>query len=69
MRVVVLCAEPGAAREDPESIGNILGDLGCDVRLGRFDCGELDEEDLVQRPATLVLVDAGDELELSLIHI
>jgi len=63
MRVVVLSAEPEAVSEDPEKIPAILSDLGCDVRLGRFDCGGLDEEDLTQRPATLVVVDAGDELE------
>src|SRR5687768_6991210 len=63
MRVVVLCAEPEAARADPESIANVLADLGCDVRIGRFDCGELDEEDLVKRPTTIVVVDAGDEIE------
>jgi DNA-binding response OmpR family regulator len=63
MRVVVLCGEPEAAREDPESIANILSDLGCDVRVGRFDCGDLDDEELVRRPASMVIVDAADELE------
>ncbi|MBI4510943.1 MAG: response regulator transcription factor [Deltaproteobacteria bacterium] len=42
---------------------SILRDLGCNVRAGRFDCGDLDEEDLARRPATLVVVDAGDEVE------
>lgn len=63
MRVVVLCAEPEAAERDPESIPSMLRDLGCDVRTGRFDCGDLEEEELGRRPATLVVVDAGDELE------
>jgi DNA-binding response OmpR family regulator len=33
------------------------------VRVGRFDCGGLDEEDLLKRPVTIVIVDAGDEVE------
>ncbi len=62
MRVVVLCAEPEVAERDPESVATILRDLGCDVRLGRFDCGGLDEEDLRDRPPNFVVVDAGDEV-------
>jgi DNA-binding response OmpR family regulator len=60
---VVVCAEPELAERDPESIPSMLRDLGCDVRAGRFDVGDLSEEDLWKRPATLVVVDAGDELE------
>jgi DNA-binding response OmpR family regulator len=63
MRVVVLCAEPSGADVDPESVAGMLRDLGCDVRCGRFDMGGLDDDDLHKRPATLVVVDAGDELE------
>jgi DNA-binding response OmpR family regulator len=63
MRVVVLCAEPEAAERDPESMVSVLRDLGCNMRVGRFDCGKLSEEDLAKRPATIVVVDAGDELE------
>jgi DNA-binding response OmpR family regulator len=63
MRVVVLCAEPEGADLDPESVAGMLRDLGCDVRCGRFDLGGLDEDDLHKRPATIVLVDAGDEIE------
>lgn len=62
MRVVVLCAEPENALGDPDSVAAILRDLGCRVILGRFDLGDLDEEDLLRRPATMVVVDAGDEL-------
>jgi DNA-binding response OmpR family regulator len=63
MRVVVLCAEPESCDRDPESIASVLRDLGCDVLSGRFDLGLLDEADLLQRPVTLVIVDAGDEIE------
>jgi DNA-binding response OmpR family regulator len=63
MRVVVLCAEPEASEKDPESVVSILRDLGCDVLSGRFDLGLLDEADLQKRPATIVVVDAGDEVE------
>src|SRR5262245_3540824 len=63
MRVVVLCAEPEGAERSPDTIASILRDLGCDVRCGRFDLGDVDEEELARRPASIVIVDAGDELE------
>ncbi len=63
MRVVVLCAEPEAADGTPDSIPSMLRDLGCDVTVGRFDVGDLDEEELARRQPTVVIVDAGDELE------
>ncbi len=63
MRVVVLCAEPEGALEDPQAVAAVLQELGCDVLVGRFDGGGLDEEGLIERPPTLVVVDAGDELD------
>jgi DNA-binding response OmpR family regulator len=66
MRVVVLCAEPelvDQAGQAGDSIPSILRDLGCDVTVGRFDVGDLDEEALARAPAGIVIVDAGDELE------
>jgi DNA-binding response OmpR family regulator len=63
MRVVVLTAEPELAERDPESIPHILRDLGCDVLVGRFDAGDLNEDALAKTPAGIVVVDAGDELE------
>jgi len=65
MRVVVLCAEPEQLEKDKEddSIPMILRDLGCHVTIGRFDVGDVDEETLIARPASMVVVDAGDELE------
>src|SRR5262244_43956 len=63
MRVVVLCAEPEAADQATDSIPSMLRDLGCDVVVGRFDVGDLNEEELARTPATVVVVDAGDELE------
>jgi len=62
VRVVVLCSEPEVASRDPESVVSALIDLGCRVDVGRFDLGELDEEGLLERPATIVVVDAGDEV-------
>jgi len=62
VRVVVLCAEPEAAEQDAESLPSILRDLGCDVTVGRFDAGDMDEEELWKHRATIALVDAGDEL-------
>ncbi len=58
----MLCAEPELARTDPESVIAILGDLGCRVTPGRFDLGDLDEEELLRTPPTIVVVDAGDDL-------
>jgi DNA-binding response OmpR family regulator len=63
MRVVVLCAEPESAERDPESVASILRDLGCDVLCGRFDLGLIDDLELHRRPASIVVVDAADELE------
>jgi DNA-binding response OmpR family regulator len=63
MRVVVLCAEPETAERDPESVSSILRDLGCDVVLGRFDLGLIDDLELHRRPASIVVVDAGEEIE------
>jgi DNA-binding response OmpR family regulator len=62
VRVVVICGEPEQALSDPDSAATVLNDLGCRVVLGRFDLGDLDEEELLKRPATIVVVDAGDEL-------
>jgi len=63
VRVVVLCAEPETSRTDPESVASVLGDLGCAVQVGRFDLGGIDEEDLLRRPANLVVIEAGDDLQ------
>lgn len=63
MRIVVLCAEPEISETDAESIPHILRDLGCDVTVGRFDVGDLDEETLAKNAPGIVVVDAGDELE------
>ncbi len=66
MRVVVLTAEPELAERDPESIPQVLRDLGCDVVVGRFDAGDLDEDELLRAPAGIVVIDAGEELERGL---
>lgn len=62
MRAVVLCAEPERSRAERESVGSVLADLGCDVRLARFDLGGLDPGADGRRLANVVVVDAGDEL-------
>lgn len=43
-------------------MASVLVDLGCRVISGRFDLGNLDEEALLSKPPTIVVVDAGDEL-------
>jgi DNA-binding response OmpR family regulator len=66
LRIVCLCSEPDVAVRDPESVAVILRDLGCRVTVGRFDFGDLDEEELLQQPPTLLLLDAGDDLDRAL---
>lgn len=61
MRAVVICAEPEQAT-DPGSVGALLVELGCRVAFGRFDLGGLDEEELVARPPTVVVVEAVDDV-------
>ena len=61
MRVVVICAEPEAAGQ-PGTVATILTELGCRVELGRFDLGGLDLEAQAAKPATVVVVEAGDDV-------
>ena len=61
MRVVVICAEPEAAGQ-PGTVATILTELGCRVELGRFDLGGLDLEAQATKPATVVVVEAGDDV-------
>lgn len=61
MRAVVLCAEPERARVERDSLASVLGDLGCDLRLGRFDLGGLEAREGEPAPDVIV-VDAGDDL-------
>lgn len=60
---MVLCAYPESAFRDPESVVSVLADLGCRVEVGPFDLGGLDEEELTRRPPTVVVIDAGEELD------
>jgi DNA-binding response OmpR family regulator len=66
VRIVLLTAEPELAERDPDGLSQTLQDLGCDVTVGRFDVGDLDEERLTRSPTAIVVVDAGDELERGL---
>lgn len=63
VRVLVLCAEPQVALRDPESIATVLTDLGCRVSVARFDLGDLDDEEVMRYPPTIVVVEARDEVE------
>jgi DNA-binding response OmpR family regulator len=63
MRVVVLCQEPEVAEREPDGLVQVLRDLGCHVRVGRYDLDPLDGEDLLARPPTVIVVDAGDAVE------
>ena len=55
--------EPASGPPDPESALAVLIDLGCPVTTCRFDLGDLDEEALTRQVPTLVVLDAGDELQ------
>jgi DNA-binding response OmpR family regulator len=61
VRAVVICAETERG-SDPGSVGALLAELGCRIAFGRFDLGGLDEEELVARPPTVVVVEAGDDV-------
>jgi len=60
VRAVVICAEPD--QQDPGSVATLLAELGCRVTLGRFDLGGLDMAALGDKPPTVVVVEAGDDL-------
>ena len=61
MRVVVICAEPDVA-SDPGSVPTILGDLGCRITLARFDLGGLEAVAAGERPPTVIVIEAGDDI-------
>jgi DNA-binding response OmpR family regulator len=61
VRAVVICADPDTAGQ-PGSVTAILGELGCRVTTGRFDLGGLDLDELGDRPPTVVIVEAGDDV-------
>jgi len=61
VRVIVICAEPEAAGQ-PGTVATILTELGCRVELGRFDLGGLDLEAQASKPATVLVVEAGDDV-------
>lgn len=61
MRVVVICADPERGT-DPGTVGALLQDLGTRPALGRFDLGGLDLDALAQRPPTVVVVEAIDDV-------
>ncbi len=44
-------------------MATLLGELGCRVTLGRFDLGGLDLEEVVRQPPTVVVVEAGDDVQ------
>jgi DNA-binding response OmpR family regulator len=63
VRVVVICADPERAGREPASVASLVTDLGSRASLGRFDLGGLDLDELGQKPPTLVIVEAGDDLQ------
>jgi DNA-binding response OmpR family regulator len=66
VRVVVLCADPGHAAEEPDSAAAVLADLGCRVTTARFDLADLDRKAIARTRPDFVVVDAGDHLHLVL---
>lgn len=61
MRVVVISADLEKA-QDPGAVATVLQELGCRVTLGRFDLGGLDLEEVAQKPPTVVVVEAGEDV-------
>ena len=63
MRVVVICGDPERASREPGSAVTLLTELGSRVTLGRFDLGGLDLDALGERPPTVVVVEAGEDVQ------
>lgn len=63
MRTLVICGDPEQAGREPGSVATLLVELGGRVSLGRFDLGDLDEDDLINYPPTAVVVEAGDDVQ------
>lgn len=63
MRVILLGEAAESAPSNPEPLAGVLADLGCRVIPARFDLGDLDLEEIRARPPTLLLFEAGDQLE------
>jgi DNA-binding response OmpR family regulator len=61
VRVVVISADLEKA-QDPGAVATVLQELGCRVTLGRFDLGGLDLEEVAQKPPTVVVVEAGEDV-------
>ncbi len=61
MRAVVICHDP--EQVGPASVATLLVELGGRVSLGRFDLGGLALEELGARPPTVVVVEAGDDVQ------
>jgi DNA-binding response OmpR family regulator len=61
VRVVVITGDLDKAL-DPGAVATLLQELGCRVTLGRFDLGGLDLEEVAQKPPTVVVVEAGDDV-------
>jgi DNA-binding response OmpR family regulator len=61
VRVIVICAEPERG-DEPGTVAQMLGDLGCRATLGRFDLGGLDLDAIAQQPPTVVIVEAADDV-------
>jgi DNA-binding response OmpR family regulator len=63
LRVVVICSDPERAGREPASVATLLTELGSRVTLGRFDLGGLDLDELAEKPPTVVVVEAGDDVQ------
>jgi DNA-binding response OmpR family regulator len=63
VRVVVICGDPERAVRESGSAATLLTELGSRVTLGRFDLGGLDLEALGERPPTVVVVEAGEDVQ------
>lgn len=61
MRVIVICAEPEHG-DEPGTVAAMLSELGCRATLGRFDLGGLELDAIAEKPPTVVIVEAGEDV-------
>lgn len=62
MKVLLVTQSPERAASEPESPGQALRDLGCEVTTFGFDLG-LDEDELAKEPPQVLIMDARERLE------
>src|SRR5687768_11125576 len=63
MLALVVTFEPKRAETEPDGPLAALADLGCRVVAVSFDLEGLDEEALVRRKPSVIVIDSGDRID------